>query len=72
MISETKMRSFIQEQIDSYSKLRDNVEIDRIQGNVSDAYAETVTQSMNIAIDTMRLFLQFYEQRVDLGLLREE
>lgn len=72
MISEQKMRSFIQEQIDSYSKLLDDVAMDLIQGKVPESYAETVTQSTNIALDAMRLFLQFYDQRVALGLLGEE
>lgn len=72
MISETKMRSFIQDQIDSYSKLITDVELEYIEGKVPESYAENVTQCTNIALDTMRLFLQFYDQRVALGLLGEE
>lgn len=72
MISENKMRVFIQEEISSYAKLADDMETARMEGKVSDEYASTVIQSTQTAIATMRLFLEFYEQRLELGLLQED
>lgn len=72
MIDEKKMRAFIQEQIDSYSKLIADAEQDRANGKCSDAFAESVAETATASRNAMRLFLQFYDQRVELGLLGED
>lgn len=72
MINEQKMRAFIQEQIDGYSKLISDTEQDRANGKCSDAFAASMTETADTARNTMRLFLQFYDQRLELGLLEED